>query len=94
MKKKSSRSSIERKSTSISAGINFSTKNQLKKIENTKIKKELDQVPLSNFYMRVNGKWIHKGICCRLCNILMNNTTVIEKHRYVCEVLNKKSEDY
>lgn len=84
----------ERKSTSISAGINNSTKNQLKKIKNVKIKKEMDQVPLSNFYMRVNGKWIHKGLSCRLCNILMNNPTVIEKHRYVCEVLNKKSEDY
>lgn len=83
----------KRKSLAMSMGINASNKSQLKKISKTKIKKELPQVPLCDLYMRVDKQWVHKGQSCRLCGKLMNHETVIDKHRYICEVLNKKNED-
>lgn len=86
-------SALKRKSLGITSGINASTSTQLKKINKTKIVNELPQVPLSNFYMRVDGIWENKGLACGLCGKLMNHETVIDKHRYICEVLNKVEEE-
>ena len=84
---------LQRKSSSVSQGINQSTKSQLKKISKIKITKKIPQVPLGNLYMRVDNVWINKGQFCRLCGILINDTIVIDKHRYICESLNKVRED-
>ncbi len=74
-------------------GLNSSNMSQLRKIEKLKITEEIPQVPLSKFYMYINGKWQYKGVACRLCELLLTNETVIDKHRYICKAINKKSED-
>lgn len=84
---------LQRKSLGITSGINASNLSQLKKIEKVKITKELPQVPLCDLYMRVDKSWVHKGKSCRLCGLLINNPIVIDKHRYICKVLNKKEEE-
>jgi len=74
--------------------INNSNKSQLKKI--SKLKKNITpkpQVPLSDFYMLVEGVWKHKGQGCRLCGSILADPVVLDKHRYICKVLNKKEED-
>jgi len=71
-------------------GINASNKAQLKKIENLVITEELDQVPLSEFYVYMDKKWHFKGMSCRLCELLLTDPTVIEKHRYICSVNKQK----
>lgn len=76
-----------------SGSINTADKAQLKKIQKLKIKKELEQVPLSDLYVRKDGAWHYKGVSCRLCGGLMADKRVIDKHRYICEVLNKKKEE-
>lgn len=94
MPKKYKISPEKRKSLGITSGINASTVSQLKKI--SKIKKpkvELPQVPLCDLYMRVDGAWVHKGKSCQLCKLLINNPIVIDKHRYVCKVLNNKDSE-
>lgn len=84
----------KQRSTSVTNGINTADKNQLKRIEQLKITKELEQVPLNDLYMRVNNKWLHKGKTCAFCGTNMNLPKVIEHHRYVCKVLNKKDEEF
>ena len=69
----------------MTSGINASNASQLKKIEKIKIKNTLPQVPLVDLYMRVDGKWLHKGKSCGICNILINHPIVVEKHRYICK---------
>lgn len=97
MKKKQlpKRSPLQKYSDVMDVGINHSTKSQLKKISQaeTQIKKnkvKREQVPLVDLYMRVDGEWVHKGKSCGYCQILMNDKVVIDKHRYVCKVLNRK----
>jgi len=89
-RKKYKISPLELKSLGITAGVNASNANQLKKISKLKIKKEIPKVPLSDLYMHVKGQWIHKGKSCRLCGLLLSDTRVIDKHQYICKVLNKK----
>jgi hypothetical protein len=74
-------------------GLNSSNMAQLRKIQKLEITKEIPQVPLSKFYMYINGKWQYKGVGCRLCQLLLTNETVIDKHRYICKAINKKQED-
>lgn len=81
---------LQRKNINISIGVNNTNKAQLNKIKKIKIKKELPQVPLTDLYMRVDKSWQYKGKSCRLCGVLVNDPVVIDKHRYVCKVLNKK----
>lgn len=81
---------LERKAIGISQGVNQSNVAQLKKISQVKITKELPQVPLVDLYMRVKGKWQHKGKTCGDCGVLINDPVVIDKHRYVCKAINKK----
>jgi formamidopyrimidine-DNA glycosylase len=83
----------QRKSGGITNGINASNKAQLKKISKIKHNHNIPQVPLSDLYMRVDKIWHHKGKSCRLCGVLINDPIVIDKHRYICEVLNKSIED-
>jgi len=74
-------------------GINTSNKAQLKKIQQLKITEEKPKVPTSKFYMRINNAWVYKGLACRYCETMMTDQTVIDKHQYICKVLNKKEED-
>ena len=92
-KRKTKLTPIQLKSQGLSSGINTSNKTQLRKIEKVDTSRKLEQVPLSNLYMRLDGVWIHKGLTCRLCGRVMSHPTVIDKHRYICEVLNKEIED-
>ena len=71
-------------------GINSSTKAQLKRIEKLEITEELEQVPLSEVYVYLKKQWQFKGMSCRLCDTLMTDTRVIEKHRYICTVNKQK----
>lgn len=77
---------LEQKLKSQIAGANSTNKAQLKKIENLVITTELEQVPLSEVYVYLNKKWQYKGMSCRLCDTILTNPTVIEKHRYICTV--------
>ena len=92
-KKPESEKHLQRHITSKLGGINSSNKAQLRKIEKLEITKEKPKVPTSKFYMRIDKKWVYKGLACRYCNTMMNNETVIDKHQYICAVLNKKEED-
>jgi hypothetical protein len=74
-------------------GVNTSNKAQLRKIQKLTITKEIPQVPLAKFYVRMGGKWHYKGVACRLCELLLNDPVVIDKHRYICNALNKKDEE-
>lgn len=87
------KSPIQRKSINISIGVNNTNKAQLRKINKATLDKHLPQVPLTDLYMRVDKKWNYKGKSCRLCGVLVNDPIVIDKHRYVCEVLNKNTDD-
>ena len=80
----------EKMLSSMRAGVNNSNKAQLKRIQKIKITEKREQVPLSDMYVRVNKKWIHRGISCRLCDVIMTDKIVIDKHRYVCDVINKR----
>ena len=73
--------------------INNSNTAQLRKINKLKNVKPRPQVPLSDFYMLVAGVWKHKGQGCRLCGSILSDPVVLDKHRYICKVLNKKEED-
>jgi hypothetical protein len=75
------------------SGINQSNTAQMRKIEKLEITKEKPKVPTSDFYMYVDSKWVHKGLACRLCGLILGNQTVQDKHQYICKVLNKKTED-
>jgi len=92
-KKGKKKSPLQLKSAALSAGVNSSNRAQLRKINSIEILEEKPTVPTSNLYMYVNKTWVHKGISCRLCNVLMSDTEVILKHQYICKVLNKKTED-
>ena len=74
-------------------GINSSNKAQLRKIQKLKIVDEKPPVPTSKFYMYINKQWIYKGLACRYCNSMMTDQLVIDKHQYICAVINKKRED-
>jgi hypothetical protein len=87
------KTAIERHLGTRRAAINNSNKSQLKKISKLKKLPPKPQVPLSDFYMLVNGKWVHKGCGCRLCGSILADPVVLDKHRYICKVLNKKEED-
>lgn len=87
------KSPIERKIISSLGGINNSTKAQLKKISKIKIDNVKPKVPTTTLYIYINGKWVCKGLCCRYCNSILNNDELIDKHQYICKVLNKKTED-
>lgn len=94
MKKQLKKTPLEKKKSVLNVALNASSKAQLKRIEkaNTSIVRE--QVPLGDLYMRVDKKWINKGKFCRLCSQpLAFNDIVIDKHRYVCNVLNKKKDE-
>lgn len=84
---------LQRKSLGINSGVNASNRAQLKKIKKVDTNKNLPQVPISDLYMRVDNVWKYKGKTCRLCNLMMTDQTVIDKHRYICEVLNKEVEE-
>ena len=84
---------IQRKSRSMSGGVNSSDKSQLKKIAKIRHKPKIPQVPLGELYMRVKGVWIFKGTFCRLCKVTMRDQTVIDNHRYICNSLNTKEGD-
>lgn len=84
---------IEDKLRAKMCGVNASNKAQLRKIQKLEITKEIPQVPLSKFYMYMNGSWQYKGVACRLCENLLTNDTVIDKHRYICKAINKREED-
>lgn len=81
---------LEQKLKSQIAGANSTNKAQLKRIEKLEITEEIDQVPLSEVYVYLNKKWQYKGMSCRLCDTILTNPTVIEKHRYICEVNKQK----
>ena len=51
-----------------------------------------EQVPMGDLYLRWKGKWIHKAKICRLCEMLLATDDIIDKHRYVCTVLNSRLE--
>ena len=74
-------------------GINANTKSQLKKIQKVKPIKLLPQVPTSKLYIYMNGRWELKGTACRLCDNLINTEQLLEKHRYICKVLNRKEKE-
>lgn len=84
---------IQQKLKSKLGGLNSSNMAQLRKIEKLEITEEKPQVPLSKFYMYINGKWQYKGVACRLCELLLTNDIVIDKHRYICKAINKREED-
>lgn len=77
---------LEQKLKSQLAGANSTNKAQLKRIEKLVITEELEQVPLSEVYVYMNKQWQFKGMSCRLCDTLMTDTRVIDKHRYICTV--------
>ena len=81
---------LEQKLKSQMASANTSTKAQLKRIEKLVITEELEQVPLSEIYVYMNKEWQFKGMSCRLCNTLLTDTRVIDKHRYICTVNKQK----
>ncbi len=85
--------SLHRSKVSKLGGINASNKAQLRRINQLKKLDNRPQVPLSDFYMLVNGEWTHKGRACRLCGSILNDPIVLDKHRYICKVLNKVEED-
>jgi len=74
-------------------GINSNNKAQLRKIQKIDTSTEKPQVPLSKFYMRIKGVWQYKGMACRLCETLLVDPEVIDKHRYICKAINKKQEE-
>ena len=80
----------EQKIASQLNGVNSSTKAQLKRIEKLVITEELEQVPLSKFYVYLKKQWHYKGMSCRLCELLLTDPIVIEKHRYICTVNKQK----
>jgi len=80
----------EQKIASQLNGVNSSTKAQLKRIEKLVITEELEQVPLSEIYVYMKKQWQFKGMNCRLCNTLMTDSRVIDKHRYICSVNKQK----
>jgi hypothetical protein len=84
---------IARKSGSMTGGVHHSDKSQLKKIAKIRHKPKIPQVPIGKLYMRVKGVWVFKGTFCRLCNVTMNDQTVIDNHRYICNALNTKEGD-
>lgn len=84
------KSALERKSQGITQGVHTSNLSQLKKIAKVDTNKNLPQVPLVDLYMRVNKKWNFKGKSCSLCGSMMTDPVVIDKHRYICKVLNSK----
>jgi formamidopyrimidine-DNA glycosylase len=75
------------------SGFHTQNRHQLRILEKIKITKEIPQVPLSDLYMYAKQVWVYKGKTCRLCGIIMDHPTVIDKHRYICKVLNKKKGD-
>jgi hypothetical protein len=81
---------LEQKLKSQMAGANSTNKAQLKRIEKLVITEELEQVPLSEIYVYMNKEWQFKGMNCRLCNTLMTDSRVIDKHRYICTVNKQK----
>jgi hypothetical protein len=81
---------LEQKIKSHMAGANSTNKAQLKRIEKLVITEELEQVPLSEIYVYMNKEWQFKGMNCRLCNTLLTDTRVIDKHRYICTVNKQK----
>lgn len=93
MSKKPKLSHSERKLSSTLSAFHAQNKHQLREISKAKIKVELPQVPVSNLYMYTKKTWVHKGQTCRLCGVIMDHPTVIDKHRYICKVLNKKKGD-
>ena len=72
------------------AGANSTNKAQLKRIEKLVITEELEQVPLSEIYVYMNKEWQFKGMNCRLCNTLLTDSRVVDKHRYICTVYKQK----
>jgi len=80
----------ERKLKCQLGGVNSTNKAQLKKIEKLVITEELEQVPLSEIYVYLNKEWQFKGMSCRLCNTLLTDSRVIDKHRYICSVNKQK----
>ena len=81
---------LEQKLKSQLAGANSTNKAQLKRIEKLVITEELEQVPLSEVYVYLKKQWQFKGMSCRLCDTLMTDTRVIDKHRYICTVNKQK----
>ena len=86
MPRKSKPYTEERKLKTKLGAVNSSNKAQLKKIEKLVITQEIEQVPLSKFYVYMNKSWHYKGMSCGLCNLLLTDPTVIDKHRYICNV--------
>jgi hypothetical protein len=80
----------ERKLKSQLGGVNSTNKAQLRRIEKLVITEELEQVPLSEIYVYLNKEWQFKGMSCRLCNTLLTDSRVIDKHRYICSVNTQK----
>ena len=83
----------KQKLSSQNQAINRSNKAQLKQIQLIEIKKEKPKVPTVDLYIRYQGKWIFKGKTCRYCGLILEDPTVIDKHQYVCRVLNSKRDD-
>lgn len=81
-----------KKSQALAIGINNSSKSQLKKIQKADTSKNIPQVPLGDLYYRSQKHWVHKGKFCYLCDQpLSHDPIIIDKHRYVCENINKSN---
>ena len=81
---KNGKDPIQRKSRSITGGVNYSDKSQLKKIQKIKHNKDIPNTPKGKLYMRVKGIWVFKGTYCRCCNVTMHDQIVIDNHHYIC----------
>ena len=77
------------------SGANTSKASQLKKIQKLDLNNlpYREQVPISDLYLRWYGKWVHKGKSCMLCQTMLLTDDIVDKHRYVCSVLNTKEEE-
>jgi len=85
---------VNGKAKSMAQGMNSSSRAQLKRIAQADTNKPREQVPLGNLYARIDKKWVNKGKFCQLCSQpLAFHNEVIDKHRYVCRVLNKKDDE-
>lgn len=90
MSRKKRFSSNEAKLGCVTSGINSTTKAQLKKIQSGDLDTSLPTVNYSDLYMFVKNQWVHKGKSCMLCDKVMNDPLVLEKHHYICEVNKQK----
>ena len=81
---------IQRKSRSMSGGVNVADKSQLKKLAKLVDRPDIPRVPIGKLYMRLKGTWVYKGTFCRLCSSTMNDSYVIDNHHYICEVNKQK----